>query len=70
MDAKITVAPFDPTTLITGWQPTPELRWIVPNVTNAAMPKLQQRWIERFSGQTDWRTVPLEVVSSQEFFGA
>jgi len=52
------------------WMTTGELRWIVPNATMADMPKLQQRWIEKFSGRDEWRTIPRVAVSSQEFFAA
>lgn len=66
----ITMAPVDMSRLTAQWTATGELRYIVPNITNIGMPKLQQLWIEKFSGQTEWRSIPTIVVTSQEFFGS
>jgi len=68
MDDVIVVGPIGG--FASQWMATGELRWIVPNATMTDMPKLQQRWIEKFSGRDEWRTIPRVVVSSQEFFAA
>lgn len=53
-----------------SWTQTADLRWVVPNVTNTEAPKLQQRWIDKISGAEEWRTVPMVVLSSGEFWSA
>lgn len=55
---------------VSQWGQTADMRWVVPNVTDVGIPKLQQRWIDKISGAEEWRTVPTVVVSSGEFWSA
>lgn len=50
------------------WEPTRDLRYILPDAhSDADRPILQRKWIERGNGRIEWRTVPLEIVPYSEY---
>jgi hypothetical protein len=50
-----------------GFHATKQLRWIIPRgATWCPGPILQQAW-QGDQGTIDWRTVPAEFVSEQEY---
>ena len=51
------------------WEPLPsELRWISTlGRLRQGVRELQMAWRSRRDGRIEWRTIPLHVVSDQEF---
>lgn len=49
------------------WVCTGQIRWITPEGTSPASPKLQMLWYDQRSGDQDWRTAPLVAVPQAEF---
>lgn len=43
------------------WEPTCELRWLEAEHVQGVGPTLQQKWIERRSGDEEWREIPSVV---------
>lgn len=66
----VTFGTFDFRSTVRDWQFTGQLRAIVPEHTTSEPPKLQCLWLDKMTGETEWRSIPREVVSAQEFFAA
>lgn len=48
------------------WLPLPSFRYVLPAGTTTEKPILQQLW-KGHQGSQRWQTVPLEIVSDDEF---
>jgi hypothetical protein len=50
----------------TNWRSTGALRFAQPQGSSTSPPVLQQKWVSG-SGAEEWRSVPLDVVSIEEY---
>ena len=70
-DGNSTTISFPPESKFTRWEPLPsELRWLSTlGRLQQGVKELQMAWRCREDGRIEWRTIPLHVVSEEDFTG-